>query len=388
MGKRRDRKNRDQVADSDRKREIVEKLTTWLYDVPSRGALHDQGLPSRDGLRERQIDVLLTVKWSPDTVERWVIECKNYGRKIEVGDVDAFVGKLDDIGVPQDHGIFVAVEGHGYTRDAKQRAAQNGIELQTLSGLDKDRLRAEVLKALQSNIYLLADIVSISLVGGPATTAVDLGTFYDGEGQYRGTVADLIWWDWQAGRLEPKLGQTSWVLDVPADWYVVAEGQRQPVGLIGAVINVVGYALTVEGTANLHTLFDEQRGLVERFGARAWFEMPAGTYVLAPIFDEESLDDFITRAGHIHISQQVRLPRIRFSNFAYWPLSERVAEIVKSRMDAYNAGLIPDPRPFSFLELEGTDLSRVWEAMTPGYVEWPWEARERPGNAEPESVGL
>jgi hypothetical protein len=337
MAKRRARKNSDQVADSDRKREIVEKLTTWLYDVPSRGALHDQRLPSRDGLRERQIDVLLTVKWSPDTLERWVIECKNYHRRIEVGDVDAFVGKLDDVGVPQDHGIFVAVEG--YTRDAKQRAAQNGIELQTLSGLDKDRLRAEVLKALQSNIYLLADVVGIWLVGSPATDAFDLSVFYDGEGQYRGTVADLIWWDWQAGRLEPKLGETSWVLDAPADWYVVAEGKKQPVAPISAVIKVVGYALTVEGTANLHTLFDERRGLVERFGARAWFELPAGTYVLTPIFDEESLDDFITRAGRIHIAQHVRLPRIRFWNFAYWPPSERVAQIVKSRMDAYSAGL-------------------------------------------------
>jgi hypothetical protein len=52
----------------------------------------------------------------------------------------------------------------------------------------------------------------------------------------------------------------------------------------------------------------------------------------------------------------------------FWPPSERVAKIIKERLEAFEHGSSSDPRPFAFAELEGTDLSVVWEPIAEEYL--------------------
>lgn len=56
---------------------------------------------------------------------RIAIECKNYAQRIGVEKIDEFKGKLEDVGIPQQCGIFVTVRG--FTKNALRRAATIGI---------------------------------------------------------------------------------------------------------------------------------------------------------------------------------------------------------------------------------------------------------------------
>jgi len=71
----------------------------------------------------RQIDILV------ETARPLVIDCKCYGRKVDVKHVEAFLGMLDDLGVRT--GILITTKG--YTSGALARAeGEPGIDLQIL----------------------------------------------------------------------------------------------------------------------------------------------------------------------------------------------------------------------------------------------------------------
>jgi len=43
-------------------------------------------------------------------------------------------------------------------------------------------------------------------------------------------------------------------------------------------------------------------------------------------------------------------------------------KLLTERIQAFESGLIPDPRPFNIAELEGTDLSAIFEPIAPTRV--------------------
>lgn len=51
----------------------------------------------------------------------------------------------------------------------------------------------------------------------------------------------------------------------------------------------------------------------------------------------------------------------------YWPPSERATTKAAEMMQAYEAGEIPDPRPFRFDEMEGMDLNTMFEPIWSGH---------------------
>lgn len=63
---------------------------------------------------------------------------------------------------------------------------------------------------------------------------------------------------------------------------------------------------------------------------------------------------------------RLRMPRIRLSA-TWWPPSEHAMGKVVGLMQAYEAGEIPDPRPLKFDEVEGTDLSTMFEPIWGGH---------------------
>jgi hypothetical protein len=69
---------------------------------------HNVKLPGKISGTPRQIDVLVTGIVSGEKIEI-AIECKKYAKKIGIGKVDEFAGKLEDIGV--DRGILYSFEG-------------------------------------------------------------------------------------------------------------------------------------------------------------------------------------------------------------------------------------------------------------------------------------
>lgn len=72
---------------------------------PDAQVQHNVRILGRISGKLRQIDVLVTARVGPHEIVI-VIECKSYRRPIDVGVVDALVGKLQDVGA--DRGVLFA----------------------------------------------------------------------------------------------------------------------------------------------------------------------------------------------------------------------------------------------------------------------------------------
>lgn len=81
----------------------------------------DVHLPGKLSGAPRQIDIMA------QTLEPTVIECKYVGRKIDVAIVDAFVGKLHDVGLAS--GVIVTAKGFTAAAERRARADDLGVQL-------------------------------------------------------------------------------------------------------------------------------------------------------------------------------------------------------------------------------------------------------------------
>ncbi|MFL5960068.1 MAG: restriction endonuclease [Gaiellaceae bacterium] len=77
-------------------------------------------LPSRSGGRDRQIDVLvrLPLAGMGEGEASMIVDCKRYGTKVDMKDVEAFIGMVEDVGAAI--GLLVTTEG--FTDGAIARA--------------------------------------------------------------------------------------------------------------------------------------------------------------------------------------------------------------------------------------------------------------------------
>jgi len=157
------------------KGKIVEGLVALLHEQPGISVQRNVHLPSTDGEETREIDVLISGQLVGYPVQI-TIECKNYKREIGKADIDAFIGKLNDLGFPTQHGIYVCTSR--YTKGAIKRAKNAGVRTFKLDGLTGDRLAAAIYDALQSIIYLLPIMTSLTFFNSaPVMSPQEMGTF-------------------------------------------------------------------------------------------------------------------------------------------------------------------------------------------------------------------
>jgi hypothetical protein len=116
-------------------REIEEQ---FRKTYPSAQITHDAKLVGKFSKVERQIDLLIEERAS-DFAFRIVVDAKYRGRKIDVSDVEAFIGLTRD--VEAHTGMMVALEG--YTPAAVNRAHNEDLDIVP------DVLNLEELKAFQ-----------------------------------------------------------------------------------------------------------------------------------------------------------------------------------------------------------------------------------------------
>ena len=106
---------------------IADQLSTDLCVTPNariRG--HISG-------RSRQIDVLVDSRHDTDNSRRLIVDAKKRSRKIDVTDVEAFRGLMEDVGAT--HGYLVSPLGH--TKAAEARAQETvSIRILPLDRLD------------------------------------------------------------------------------------------------------------------------------------------------------------------------------------------------------------------------------------------------------------
>ena len=110
-------------------------------------------LPAKQsGKRSPQIDVLLEGHFAGYST-MLAIECKNFGRPCDVGDVGRFRDLLEDIGLYPNQGVLVSASG--VSSGALSRARELGMKVYELTGITPDRLSEAIHEASQLVIFMV-----------------------------------------------------------------------------------------------------------------------------------------------------------------------------------------------------------------------------------------
>jgi hypothetical protein len=365
---------------------MVEQVVAALHQGP--GVTVERNVrmrPAGGQGAKREIDVLLTSQVAGYPV-RFAIECKNERKPIGVERIDAFAGKLTDVGIPVAYGIFVSASG--YTRDAVGAARRYGLRALTLDDLTK-KLPESVMQALQTVLYMFLSVESFNFQNFIAreTEPGELWWFKNKDGEDCGTWIDLIWRDWLAGKIPDTIGTHQIPLEIPSGWHLQVDGKPIVTSSASATVNVQGLLVSLQGTVTAHQLVSALDGAVDRAQLSASFEPGSTTATIEPIETEEELRNRPKQIGGLHVATgRIRLPRIDWQGMLL-PPSERVHEIAQRRMQAFLDGKAPDPRPFGSFDLEGGDLSVFFEPLvlfSPD-IKSLWDSRTEPqrSNDEP-----
>jgi hypothetical protein len=354
------------------KGDFVEEIVASMHRMPGITVERNVFLPAKDGSgREREIDVLLSSQVAGYPV-RVAIECKNQKKPIEVAGISEFVGKLLDVGIPCQHGIYVSKSR--YRSGAILHAESAGIRALIFKELSLDSLAESVRQAFQSLVYLLAAIAGIRVKNDIAEAENDwqILVFCDKDGHARTTIPDLVWQEWISGGLPDGIGLHRLTIEIPDDWRQIVDGKVVRVAGVEVDIQVTGHVVTIPGSVSHYELIDASSQKTERSQVEAEFEISSDTYPVTTFTVEEELQKFIHRGSGISLSiGRFRLPRIRFGAI-YWPPSERVAQEAIRLMRAFAEGKIQDPRPFKLAEMEGSDMKELW---APIWSEYPFVKR-------------
>lgn len=365
MRKRKRQRGKKTKLTSVDKGRIVEQIVARMHDLPGVKVETNVRLPSLDEEgRKREIDVLLSSQLAGYSV-KMAIECKNERSPIGVEKIDAFVGKLQDVGIPVHHGIYVSASG--YTGGAIKRARKAGIRVLTLQGITAEGLVNSIAQAFQSVVYLLLDLIAIKITNKVRSSphSWQMLVFYDEKGDVCGTVPDLVWHKWSTNQLPSSIGKHEVTLDVPSGWLQIVDGKVEPVISLSVQLRVLGLVVTFVGEVEQYALVDAQTKRPEKFQVNVAFNAPQASLPVAFFQTEEELRDFLRRPETVSVTiGRIRLPRIRVGP-TYWPPSERALQKVTELMRAFERGEIPDPRPINIAEIEGTDLQTIWEPIWP-----------------------
>ncbi|MCB9419317.1 MAG: restriction endonuclease [Ardenticatenaceae bacterium] len=312
--------------------------------------------------RTREIDVLLTSQIAGYPV-RVAIECKNENKPTGVGKIDEFIGKLQDVGIPTQLGIFVS--SSRYTNGAISRAEKAGVR--TLLFRDrKKNLVTAVAEAFQSLIYLLLTITNIKVendVPGGASWG-EILFFRDQSGSVVGAVPDLIWQMWTQGEISRRIGVHLIDVDLPENWLQIVQGRIAKVNKIEVEVKIDGYAITFPGEVDYRTLVDASENALNRYQLKVSYSAPKGTFPLKKLSSEKELENLkSTNKGFSVIVGRFQIPRIQWMSM-YWPPSESTMQKLFDKiMTSLEKGQQLDLSSLSFADIEGTDMSKAWEPI-------------------------
>jgi hypothetical protein len=345
------------------KGKLVERIIASIHEGDNAQVERNVFFPAVDSVsRKREIDVIITYQGEDSQKNQLFVECKNYAETIDVPLIDAFFGKLHDIGVATEKGIFVSVKG--FTEGALERAQKAGIRTLFLTGLTENRLAVKEEEAKQYVIFLMATVTQITVkyVHNVPIDTMETIFLFDGEERLRCSCYDLFWKKWCEGVPPSTIGLHKVVIDLPDNYYTPVSGYLEPVASLKGIIQVDGLVMEIAGQAEQHMLVNQAAKSLDKLHAHATFVPPKGKQELALVQSEEELNNYIEQQGgtiKLAVGRH-RLPRIKACSL-YWPLSERVGKTLST---AINEHIHISDEPFnleSFGFLEGTDIRTAWE---------------------------
>lgn len=199
-----------------------------------------------------------------------------------------------------------------------------------------------------------------------APTDADALVLRNQHGNPVAAIPDMIWDAWMHGTPESVLGEYEVTFPVPPETYQRVGDELALVQEVGVKVHVFGLVQQLVGSLQGHQLRNMDNNTIERGRINAQFPPPSpGRFALRTLATEEELQGEIAQPAAMKITNRIRLPRLNFGQAYYWPPSERVTQIITERMQAFEAGQIPDPRPFDIAELEGTNFETIFEPISP-----------------------
>src|SRR5215213_4270541 len=112
MSARKQRKRKAAGKTSIMKGRLAEQIVASLHEGDDVKVERNVFLPAIGSTsRRREIDVLITRNGKEGETSQLFVECKNYTDIIDVPLIDTFFGKLHDIGVPTNQGVFISIKG-------------------------------------------------------------------------------------------------------------------------------------------------------------------------------------------------------------------------------------------------------------------------------------
>ena len=304
------------------KGKIVEGIVALLHEQPGISVKRNVHLLSTDGEETREIDVLISGQLVGYPV-RIAIESKNYKREIGKADIDAFIGKLNDLGFPTQHGIYVSTSR--YTKGALKRAKNAEVRTLRLDGLTKDRLSAAIYDALQSIVYLLPIMASLSFFNdAPEMSPQEIGTFVNESGESF-MIIDLIWQNWCKGKYPMNIGEHSLEVKVPTGYTQLYKGKRLASVRVALTLQVIALVVQIPGRAQHFQLTNPFTSSVEKKKVTLSFETESGLLAVNTFQTEEELHTFLeSRPQQFSLTLgRIAIPRILTPRRVLWPPSQR-----------------------------------------------------------------
>lgn len=297
---------------------------------------------------------------------RIAFECKNERPPIGVQKIDEFVGKLKDVGIPLQNGVYVSASG--YTEGAIERAQKEGIRVFTLEGLTKEGLSAILYEAFQAVVFLIADLAQLTIEYAEETGCSEHPyMFFNDKGEFCGYLHHFIWDAWRKGLLPFSIGEHPLDLQVPPNLYHMINEELKLIESINIKLQITGFVIGFPGRAEHFLLLDAANKSLERTKLSVNFDTPEGRYPVTAIRTEEEMKFFLERPEAIKVINRVRLPRMRTDRGVYWPPSDRMLSVMFEKVRAYQASETPELAFEDLGQFEGTDLSTAWEPISEKY---------------------
>jgi len=307
---------------------LVEHIVAALFDDPDVQVQSNVRLPAirRTGSKSgrREIDVLITGSVAGQRI-RVPIECKHLRRKVGSQEIDGFVGKLLDIGLPSQTSIFVSTSG--YTSGGLARAQEAGVRTLVLSGANLDRTREQILEAMQSQVYVCCHLAKLQFQTPGELDEQDL-LFFDLDGAYVGSLQDFLWQGWINGTPPLVCGTHSYTVEVPDEWMHAADGSPKQLRNIRVDYEVFALVREYRGQAAWHRLTDAGTGALERQNVELTFERARGIQVPCQFNTENELAQHLSSrpaSASLTIGRQ-RLPKLAMHKGLLWPVPAEVIE--------------------------------------------------------------
>ncbi|TDB38066.1 MAG: restriction endonuclease [Actinobacteria bacterium] len=308
---------------------LVEHIVAALFDDPDVSVASNVRLRSvrrRTSKRNgRDIDVLITGSVAGQRI--YVpVECKHRRRKVGSPEIDAFIGKLLDVGLPTQHSILVSTSG--FTRTGAERAREVGMRALVLTGANLDHTRERILEAVQAQVYVGCHLAKLQFqTPQPNPRDEDL-LFFSAEGAYRGSMHDLLWQAWVKGTPPATCGSYVYSVSIPDEWMHNADGSPKELRDIRVKYEVFAMVKERRGSASWHTLNDALTGSPERASVRFDFTGNKSTQMPRQFDSEEELAAHLSSTSspaRLTVGRQ-RLPKLAMHKGLLWPVPSAVLD--------------------------------------------------------------